>query len=75
MHVCPQPVHNTGSTGYSSVTSNDLHISMSSPGESVGHKVHPEAEGECSKTKPVSGPPSPQPWGLEQHCRPAYTGP
>ncbi|CAL8280060.1 unnamed protein product [Lota lota] len=49
-----QPVHNTGSTGYSSMTSNDLHISMNSPGESVGHgsKVHPEAEGESSKTKP-----------------------
>ncbi|CAL8366805.1 unnamed protein product [Boreogadus saida] len=47
-----QPVHNTGTTGYSSVSSNDLHISMSSPGESVGHKVQPEAEGESSMTKP-----------------------
>uniref|UniRef100_A0A8C5BBX4 Period circadian protein homolog 2 n=1 Tax=Gadus morhua TaxID=8049 RepID=A0A8C5BBX4_GADMO len=47
-----QPVHNTGTTGYSSVSSNDLHVSMSSPGESVGHKVQPEAEGESSMTKP-----------------------
>uniref|UniRef100_A0A8C4ZCF6 Period circadian protein homolog 2 n=1 Tax=Gadus morhua TaxID=8049 RepID=A0A8C4ZCF6_GADMO len=50
-----QPVHNTGTTGYSSVSSNDLHVSMSSPGESVGHKVQPEAEGESSMTKPVNG--------------------
>ncbi|XP_059914298.1 period circadian protein homolog 2 isoform X3 [Gadus macrocephalus] len=47
-----QPVHNTGTTGYSSVSSDDLHISMSSPGESVGHKVQPEAERESSMAKP-----------------------
>ena len=56
MHVCPQPVHNTSPTSYSSATSNNLHIGMKSPGESVGHTVHPDAEGESSNTKPVSGP-------------------
>ncbi|KAG7254804.1 hypothetical protein CRUP_024766, partial [Coryphaenoides rupestris] len=37
-----------------SMSSNDLHVGMNSSGESVGHtsKVHPEAEGESSKTKP-----------------------
>ncbi|XP_071781200.1 period circadian protein homolog 2 isoform X2 [Centroberyx gerrardi] len=51
-----QPVHNTGSSGYGSLCSNDHVMGLTSSSESInngnGNKMRPEEEEESSKAKP-----------------------
>lgn len=55
---CDQPVHNSGSSGYSSLPRNDNIFSMTSSSEdncSAG-KMQEHEEETCSKARPVSTP-------------------
>lgn len=51
---CDQPVHNSGSSGYSSLPRNDNIFSTASSSEDncCGDKM--QEEGTCSKSRPVS---------------------
>lgn len=58
LHICDQPVHNSGSSSYGSMNRNDHLVSMTSSSESLENcnesKMREAEEGISGKARPVS---------------------